>query len=194
MGSRLGRGSTTGTRRSDAKVRRDLLRTRRFRFRRSQITQSEIIEFAENYDSQPFHTDPETAADSLFDGLVASGWHVVSVTKRLVTDAVYGPAKVLGGYGTEELRFHRPTRPGDTLNGAIEVVEISPRWGHPAHDTVRFSIRTRGTTNTLCSPWITLALSRDVRRTTRDLLRHSLRGDEIPGHLAVSQFDPADER
>ena len=114
-----------------------------FSFGSHTVTESEIIEFAEKYDPQPFHTDPDAATESLFDGLVASGWHVVSLTNRLVTDAVYGPAKVLGGYGTDELRFHRPTRPGDTLTGTVEVAEISPRNGHLSQTAVRFNVTTR---------------------------------------------------
>jgi acyl dehydratase len=48
-----------------------------FRFGSHTVTKEGIIEFAEKFDPQPFHTDEEAAADSTFGGLVASGWHVV---------------------------------------------------------------------------------------------------------------------
>src|SRR5690606_33277949 len=41
--------------------------------------QAEIIAFARQYDPQYFHLDPEAAKHSHFGGLVASGWHTVSV-------------------------------------------------------------------------------------------------------------------
>ena len=44
----------------------------------------EIIWFARQYDPQPFHTDPETAKDTVFGGLIASGWHTGSVLMSLL--------------------------------------------------------------------------------------------------------------
>ena len=35
----------------------------------------EITRFAADYDPQPFHMDEPAARDTLFGGLVASGWH-----------------------------------------------------------------------------------------------------------------------
>lgn len=56
----------------------------RFRTADHAVTESEIIEYAKQYDPQPFHTDPAEAHDSVFGGLVASGWHTTAITMRLV--------------------------------------------------------------------------------------------------------------
>ena len=47
---------------------------------RRTVTEYEIIEFAQRYDAQSFHTDPLEARRSIYGGLIASGWHTVSMT------------------------------------------------------------------------------------------------------------------
>jgi acyl dehydratase len=37
------------------------------------IEEDEIISFARKFDPQPFHTDPEGAARSIYGGLIADG-------------------------------------------------------------------------------------------------------------------------
>jgi len=106
------------------------------------FSRDEIIEFARRYDPQPFRVDPDSAENSLFGELVASGWHVVSLTNRMVTDAVYSRMALLGGYGSEEVRFHKPTRPGDTLSGVIEVVDISESTDNAGSRDVSFGVTT----------------------------------------------------
>jgi len=49
-----------------------------------EITQAEIIEFAEQYDPQWFHTDPERAAEeSIYGSLIAAGFHTAAISTRL---------------------------------------------------------------------------------------------------------------
>ena len=48
----------------------------------------EIIRFAKLYDPQYFHIDPELAKHSHFGGIIASGWHTVSVGHRKMVDAL----------------------------------------------------------------------------------------------------------
>ncbi|MEZ0135358.1 MaoC/PaaZ C-terminal domain-containing protein, partial [Novosphingobium sp. NRRL B-2648] len=55
-------------------------------FRRSSprtVTQDEILEFARKYDPQWFHTDPESAAQSVFGEVVASGIHVLALWRQM---------------------------------------------------------------------------------------------------------------
>src|SRR4029453_16671443 len=44
---------------------------------------AQIIDFAQRFDPQPFHLDPEAAKATLFEGLAASGWHTAAITMRL---------------------------------------------------------------------------------------------------------------
>lgn len=113
-----------------------------FEFGSHTVTEDEIIEFARRYDPQPFHVDPDSAENSLFGELVASGWHVVSLTNRMVTEAVYGRMALLGGYGSDEVRFLKPTRPGDTLSGVIEVVDVAESTDNAGSRDVSFGVKT----------------------------------------------------
>lgn len=93
------------------------------------VTKAEIITFAEQFDPQPFHTDEEAAQDSMFGGLVASGLHTLCLSTRLsIMDVFQGEEGIanMGGAGMDELRWHEPVRPGDTLRVQVEVETKTP--------------------------------------------------------------------
>jgi len=87
-----------------------------------EVTAEEVVEFAERYDPQPFHTDPEAAAETPFGGLVASGWHTAGMTMRLLVDNLLSEVAARGALGVDELRWRSPVRPGQTLTVETEVV------------------------------------------------------------------------
>ena len=101
------------------------------------VTEAEIVEFARQFDPQPFHVDPEAAGDSVFGGLVASGWHTGAMWMRLYVDSMLGTAAARGSPGIEELRWLAPVRPGDTLTGRLTVLEATPSATKPDRGTIR---------------------------------------------------------
>ncbi len=82
---------------------------------RHTITQDEILDFATKYDPQPFHTDPAAAKNSIYGGIIASGWHTCSIVMRTMVDAYVSKAASMGSPGMEEIRWLKPVRPDDTL-------------------------------------------------------------------------------
>lgn len=94
------------------------------------VTKEEIIEFAEKYDPQPFHTDEDAAEETMFDGLAASGWHTAAVCMRMFVEHMIDDASQ-GARGVDELRWIRPVRPGDTLTAETEVVDKYPDEDNP---------------------------------------------------------------
>ncbi len=95
-----------------------------------EMTEAEILAFAERYDPQPFHLDHEAAKGTLFGGLAASGWHTAAFTMRLnVTSGPKFAGGIVGGGG--ELQWPMPTRPGDVLHVESEVLEITPSRSKP---------------------------------------------------------------
>lgn len=101
-----------------------------------------IQAFAVQFDPQPFHLDEEAARESLFGGLVASGWHTAALTMRLFAD---GELQIVGGLiglGAEELRWPRPVRPGDVLRLKSEVLELRKSESRPDRGLVRARITT----------------------------------------------------
>lgn len=104
------------------------------------MTEASIIEFARQFDPQYYHVDPEAARDSIFDGLAASGWHTVGIYMRLVVDGMLRDAASLASPGVDQIRWHKPVRPGDTLRARITVLEARPSNSRPD----RGLVRTRG--------------------------------------------------
>ena len=102
------------------------------------IGEAEILEFAERFDPQPFHVDPERAAGSIYGGLIASGWHTCGIFMRLVVDAVLGDSSSMGSPGLDNLRWLLPVRPGDTLRGRYTVLEVTPSRSRPDRGILRF--------------------------------------------------------
>jgi acyl dehydratase len=79
------------------------------------VDKHEVIEFASRYDPQPFHVDEEAAKQSIYGGLIASGWHSCSLVMRLICDSYMLEAASLGSPGLDSVRWPKPVRPGDTL-------------------------------------------------------------------------------
>ncbi len=106
------------------------------------VTAQEIIRFAEQYDPQPFHTDPAAANASAFGELVASGWHTAAITMRLLTQSTYHPAGGSVGAGVESLRWPQPVRPGDVLRLHMTVVRLRLSRSKPDRGIVVSQMRT----------------------------------------------------
>jgi acyl dehydratase len=90
------------------------------------VTEEEIIAFAREYDPQPFHISPEQAKHSYYGGLIASGWHTVSLLMRLMADGMINDTISLGSPGVDEVRWLRPVRPNDTLHACLTIVQTKP--------------------------------------------------------------------
>jgi len=88
------------------------------------MTEASIIDFARQWDPQPFHTDPEFAKKWTFGGLIASGLHTMAVTLRLWLDQGVFRACSLGSPGIGEVQFPTPVRPGDTLRVVTDITEL----------------------------------------------------------------------
>ncbi|MGQ4555355.1 MaoC/PaaZ C-terminal domain-containing protein [Halobellus sp. GM3] len=83
----------------------------------------ELLAFARRYDPQPIHTDPEMAAETMYGGLIASGWHTAGSCMALLVENFLAETATLGSFGLEELRWRAPVYPGDTVRVAVEVIE-----------------------------------------------------------------------
>jgi acyl dehydratase len=107
------------------------------------LTESQIIEFALQFDPQPFHVDVTAATAGVFGGLIASGFHTAALTFRLFWQTgVLGEAS-LGSPGLDELRWLKPVRPGDTLHVVAKVLETRRSSSKPDRGIVKMSYTTR---------------------------------------------------
>jgi len=55
----------------------------RFQSAPYEVSEQQIIEFAREFDPQMFHLDAIKAKETMFKGLVASGWHTAAISMRL---------------------------------------------------------------------------------------------------------------
>jgi acyl dehydratase len=93
------------------------------------LTQDDILQFGRKYDPQPFHVDLARAAESSFEGLVASGWQVACAFMRCYVDDVLNDSASEGSPGVDEMRFHRPVRAGEVLSARMTVLGTVPSLG-----------------------------------------------------------------
>lgn len=88
-----------------------------------EVSREEVIEFARRYDPQPFHTDAEAAKQSIYGGLIASGWHTCALAMRMLCDGLLRHCPSLGSPGVDSIRWLRPVRPGDTLRTRMTIAD-----------------------------------------------------------------------
>ena len=100
------------------------------------ISESEIIEFASQFDPQPFHIDKAAASHSIFGGVIASGWHTCGIIMRMVVDGFLNDSTSMGSPGLEEVRWILPVRPGDTLTVTAQTLESRPSSSKPDRGVV----------------------------------------------------------
>ena len=105
-----------------------------------EVTAAEIIDFARQFDPQPFHLDEEAAAQSLLGGLAASGWHTVAISMRLHCQSWLKGAAGLGSPGIAETKWLRPVMKGYVVRLRVEITSARisasrPGMGILEHET-----------------------------------------------------------
>jgi acyl dehydratase len=120
----------------------DLVIGRVYRGGTVNVTAEEIVAFATRYDPQPFHLDPTAAQQSVFGGLVASGWLTASLTMRLMVTSEFRFGEGVVGLGIEALRWPQPVRPGDTLTATIEIAAMRTSESKPDFGVVKIRTTT----------------------------------------------------
>jgi acyl dehydratase len=121
----------------DHRYLEDLAPGQRYGTGRWTVDLDQIRAFATQFDPQPFHLDPEAAKHTLFGELVASGWHTMGITMRLIVE---GETRLAGGFlgaGVDGVDWPNPVRPGDTLRAESEIIEIKPSRSKPDRGMVR---------------------------------------------------------
>ena len=104
----------------------DLVEGQQFQLGSYTITEAEILQFANQYDPVPIHTDPVAAAASPFGGLIASGFNTIAIYQRLAVEAIWNKVAGIAGRSLE-IRIPAPVRPGATLTGQSQIQKITFR-------------------------------------------------------------------
>jgi acyl dehydratase len=88
------------------------------------MTEAQIVDFALMFDPQPFHVDRAAAKQSLYGELIASGFHTLALSFRLIMSSGVLNNSNLGGAALDEVRFPQPVKPGDTLTVTATFEEL----------------------------------------------------------------------
>ncbi len=102
--------------------------------------EAEMIAFARRFDPQPFHTDPVAAKESIFGGLIASGWYAAGLMMRLYVDHYLSQNASLSSPGVDDLHWLKPLRPGDSISIRITVTDTKRSSSKPDRGIVHSDI------------------------------------------------------
>lgn len=101
-----------------------------------------IIDFARQFDPQPYHLDPEAGANSIFGGLCASGWQVAAYATRLLGEALLqANIPFVDITSVEQMRWKRPTFVDDSIRVELQVLDRCTDSPIPQCDTLRIDAR-----------------------------------------------------
>ncbi|MEO1016366.1 MAG: MaoC family dehydratase [Pseudomonadota bacterium] len=108
-----------------------------------EVEPQEIISFAERFDPQIFHTDPQAAEATLFGAHVASGWHTAGLSMRLMVLSAFRPAGGIVGRGVRDMQWPKPAFPGDRLRLRVTITGLRPSQSKPDQGRIDLTMQTR---------------------------------------------------
>ena len=90
--------------------------------RERSISDSDIVRFTEiSGDRNPLHYDAEAARRTKMGGIVVQGGVTSAILNAVVAEDLPGPGTV---FLRVDWSFRAPVRPGDTITGEVEVLEV----------------------------------------------------------------------
>jgi acyl dehydratase len=102
------------------------------------VTEAEVLQFANAFDPQWFHTDPKAAASGRFGGLIASGWHTCGIAMRLIAEKALHGSESFASPGLAYIKWPHPVRPGDNLRVQATVLETRVSRSQPGMGILRW--------------------------------------------------------
>src|SRR5256884_7883013 len=75
-----------------------------------QVSEADIIGFAQQYDPQPMHLNPNAASFTIYGGLIASGWDTGAPLMSLLGRNLIRETRSPCSPGMEELNWAAPRR------------------------------------------------------------------------------------
>lgn len=88
------------------------------------VSKEDITKFASEFDPQYMHLDEKKAKEGMFNGIIASGMHTLSLSFKLwVEEEVYGE-DIIAGLQMNNIKFIKPVFPNDKLYAVVEITEL----------------------------------------------------------------------
>ena len=87
------------------------------------VSDADIAAFVDAVgDYNPVHSDREYAAGTVFKGPIAPGIWTAGLVSAVIGTRLPGPGAI---YVSQDLRFLKPVKPGDSISARVEVVEVN---------------------------------------------------------------------
>ena len=87
------------------------------------VTDADIAGFVDAVgDYNPVHSDREYAAGTVFKEPIAPGIWTAGLVSAVIGTRLPGPGAI---YVSQDLRFLKPVKPGDSISARVEVVEVN---------------------------------------------------------------------
>ena len=101
------------------------------------VDEEEVLAFGRRFVPLSYHTDKEAAKNSIYGGVITSGWHTAALMMRIYTENYLSKVANLGSPGGDELRWDKPVFPGDALSVRATVLETRRSESRPDRGIVR---------------------------------------------------------
>lgn len=101
------------------------------------VDEQEVLDFGRRFVPLSYHIDKEAAKQSIYGGLIASGWHTAALAMRIYSENYLSQIANLGSPGGDELRWPTPVFPGDELSVRATVLEARRSESRPDRGIVR---------------------------------------------------------
>ena len=99
--------------------------------------ESEILEFAKQFDAQPFHVNETAAKQSQFGGIIASGFHTCAMAMRSLVQSDFFSSGGMGSPGLDEIRWKQPVRANQRLRVRTTILEAKRSNSKPDRGVIR---------------------------------------------------------
>lgn len=129
-----------------------------------EFSEDYIIGFAKEYDPQGIHIDKDYAKSGPFGGIIASGFQTVAASFASFLRLGFYEEVSLAGPGMDEIRWHMPVRPGDSLTPRVTVTEARKSRSKPDRGILHLSwdVRNQHGETVLSMTSMTMIRSRDA--------------------------------
>lgn len=103
-----------------------------------ELTEDQLLGFANQYDPQWFHVDSVAASAGVHGGLIASGWQTCSIAMRLVAEKALEGSESFASPGLAYVKWPYPVRAGDRLSLRATVLETRRSTSKPTLGILRW--------------------------------------------------------
>jgi len=102
------------------------------------LLEADIIQFAKQWDPQPFHADPVLAKNSFYGGITAPSAYLFCIASKLFNDI--GEFSGIGAL-KHEFEIASPARAGDKLTFKLTCIEKRASKSKPDRGIVKFELK-----------------------------------------------------